>query len=146
MRSAIPNITTVLDNDVDVVIFTGDADCVCSWPGTLNVADALPLAHRAEFRDRKLERYDVDGVQKGAYKTVKNLSFIKVAGAGHNVPFYSESPPSQRWLARVLTFRRTRCGRPDREADAVGKGYIDMSLALQRRGRYAHHEMSSIMW
>lgn len=91
MRSAIPDITTVLDNGVDVVIFTGDADYVCSWPGTLNVADALPWAHQAEFRDCKLERYAVDGVQKGAYKTIKNLSFVKVEGAGHNVPLHSEN-------------------------------------------------------
>ena len=34
--------------------------------------------------------YTVNGAQGGTFKTVSNLSFLRVFGAGHEVPYYRE--------------------------------------------------------
>lgn len=41
-----------------------------------------------EFRGKEITNYTVDGVIGGEYKTVDNLSWLRVFGSGHEVPAF----------------------------------------------------------
>jgi carboxypeptidase C (cathepsin A) len=78
----------VVQSGITVLMWAGDADFICNWFGNLDVANAVTYSGSAEFAAKSLEAYTVNGVEMGQYKTVDNLSFIRVYGAGHEVPYY----------------------------------------------------------
>lgn len=73
---------------VKVLIWAGDADYVCNWLGTAWVADAVDWAGRDAFAQKTLEPYTVEGVEKARFKTVDNLTFMRVYEAGHQMTWY----------------------------------------------------------
>ncbi|KAI1077614.1 putative carboxypeptidase S1 [Whalleya microplaca] len=87
-RSFLSELSTVVQAGVKVLIWTGDADYVSNWLGTLRVADATEWAEQEAFARRTLDPYTLNGVQKGTYKSLNNFSFMRIFEAGHNVPFY----------------------------------------------------------
>lgn len=87
-RSFIGELSEVVQAGVRVVIWTGDTDYVCNWPGTLAAADAVEWPGKETFASLTLEPYTVNGVQKGTFKSLDNLVFMRIFEAGHNVPFY----------------------------------------------------------
>jgi carboxypeptidase D len=70
-------------------------DFICNWMGNLNQAHAVEYSHAAEFKAKDVQSYTVNGTSYGTYKTAGNLSWFRVFGAGHEVPFYRKSQPSQ---------------------------------------------------
>ncbi|KAI0377553.1 putative carboxypeptidase S1 [Hypomontagnella monticulosa] len=87
-RSFMGELSDVVQAGVRVVIWTGDTDYVCNWPGTLAAADAVEWPRKETFASLTLEPYTVNGVQKGTFKSLDNLTFMRIFEAGHNVPFY----------------------------------------------------------
>lgn len=87
--------SAILENDIQVTIFAGDADMVCSWPGDLEVANAVPWPGQESFEETELLPYTVRGKSKGMYKSFDNLAFVRVYDAGHAVGRSGESfiPP-----------------------------------------------------
>ncbi len=63
------------------------------------MAQAVQFDKEAEFRTKALQNYTVNGKAYGEYKTAGNFGWLKVWGAGHEVPFYRKSPPS---LTRLM--------------------------------------------
>jgi carboxypeptidase C (cathepsin A) len=70
------------------VIWAGDADWICNWFGGLNVANAITYSGSSAFNSKAVTNYTVSGVAGGTFKTVDNLSWLRVFGAGHEVPYY----------------------------------------------------------
>ncbi|KAM3070553.1 hypothetical protein ACMFMF_008006 [Clarireedia jacksonii] len=66
----------------------GDADWICNWFGNLAAANAITYSSSAAFNAAAVKSYTVNGVAGGTYKTAGNLSWLRVFGAGHEVPYY----------------------------------------------------------
>ncbi|KAH9909247.1 putative carboxypeptidase S1 [Xylariomycetidae sp. FL2044] len=78
----------VLEAGVRVLMWTGDADWICSWEANSREADAVVWPGQAEFRAKPLAPYTVDGAEKGALKTVGNFSYMRAYEAGHDLAYY----------------------------------------------------------
>ncbi|KAH8682722.1 carboxypeptidase S1 [Xylariales sp. PMI_506] len=87
-RSTLEVFSEVAQSGIRVLIWAGDADFICNWFGSLEVANQIDYSGHDEFAAKALEPYTVDGTELGMYKTVDNLSFLRVYQAGHEVPYY----------------------------------------------------------
>ncbi|CAG8748175.1 14582_t:CDS:2, partial [Cetraspora pellucida] len=76
----------LLDNNVPILFFTGDADYICNWFGGIKMVESLKWKHRKQFRNAIFHDWTVDGVKVGKIKKVKNLWFVNVFESGHFVP------------------------------------------------------------
>jgi len=54
----------------------------------LEAVDAIEYSGSAKFRDKEVCDYTVNGVVRGTFKAVENLSWLRVFEAGHEVPYY----------------------------------------------------------
>ncbi|KAI1846991.1 hypothetical protein JX265_006812 [Neoarthrinium moseri] len=88
-RSFVSTLSKVVQSGVRVLLWAGDADFICNWIGNLNVANAVTYDGSTSFKAKALAPYTVDGGELGQFKSVDNLSFIRVYKAGHEVPYYS---------------------------------------------------------
>ncbi|KAK0512578.1 hypothetical protein JMJ35_004595 [Cladonia borealis] len=87
-RSFLSQLSTVIQSGIQVVVWAGDADWICNWFGGLAAANAVTYAGSSAFNAAPLEPYTVNGTEGGTFKTVDNFSFLRVFGAGHEVPYY----------------------------------------------------------
>lgn len=85
--------------------WAGDADWICNWVGNQVAAEAVSFPGQGAFKAKELASYTVNGVAGGTFKTQENLSFLKVFGAGHEVPFYTPALALQ-------VFEQTMKGQP----------------------------------
>ncbi|KAF2806525.1 putative carboxypeptidase S1 [Mytilinidion resinicola] len=87
-RSFLATLSKVVQTGLPTLIWAGDADWICNWFGGLDVANAITYSGTSTFANKSLDPYTVEGTEKGTFKTVSNLSFLRVYGAGHEVPYY----------------------------------------------------------
>lgn len=52
--------------------------------------NAVNFSNAATFRNMAVSNYTVGGIAGGTFKTVDNLSWLRVFAAGHEVPYYRE--------------------------------------------------------
>lgn len=83
----------MLEAGVNVLMWTGDADWICSWEANSREADAVVWHGQEEFKGKSLEPYTVDGKDRATYKTVENFTYMRVFGAGHDMSWYRKYPP-----------------------------------------------------
>ncbi|CEI60066.1 unnamed protein product [Fusarium venenatum] len=81
-------LTNVVNRNMTTLIWVGDADWSCSWPGVLEAVNSLNWHGQSEFTSAELKNYTVNGECHGTYRTIDNLSLFKVHGAGHYVSYY----------------------------------------------------------
>jgi carboxypeptidase C (cathepsin A) len=77
-----------VNRNITTLIWAGDTDFICNWLGNLYTANEIKYAGQGDFVQSNLQPYTVHGQKKGEYKTVKNLSFLRVYNAGHSVMAY----------------------------------------------------------
>lgn len=87
-RSFLATLSDVVQSGINVLVWAGDADWICNWLGNYEVANVVDFPGHTEFSGKDLAPYTVDGAEKGLFKTVDNFSFLRVYGAGHEVPYY----------------------------------------------------------
>ncbi|KAL8687804.1 MAG: hypothetical protein Q9224_005046, partial [Gallowayella concinna] len=88
-RSSLPWLSDVVSSGlVQTVIWAGDADWICNWFGNQIAAQAVVYPEQSALADQPLANYTVEGKVVGTFKTAGKLSFARVFGAGHEVPFY----------------------------------------------------------
>ncbi|KAH7364745.1 Alpha/Beta hydrolase protein [Rhexocercosporidium sp. MPI-PUGE-AT-0058] len=87
-RSFLPTLSRVVQSGITTLIWAGDADWICNWYGGLESADAVVYDGAGDFRKKEVSTYYVDGVPAGTFKSVGNLSWMRVFEAGHHVPYY----------------------------------------------------------
>ncbi|KAJ4005534.1 hypothetical protein NW766_011084 [Fusarium irregulare] len=87
-KSFLGELSRIVRDGVQVLIWAGDSDYVCNWVGTKRVADAVDWPRKKEFADKSLQPYRVQSVQKATFKSVNNLHYARVFDAGHNVWWY----------------------------------------------------------
>ena len=87
-RSFLSQLSDVVNKGVQTVVWAGDADWICNWFGNQAAAEAVSYSGQSAFKNAALTAYNVAGKQAGTFKTVGKLSFARIFGAGHEVPFY----------------------------------------------------------
>jgi carboxypeptidase C (cathepsin A) len=87
-RSFLPTLSTLAQTNLPILIWAGDADWICNWLGNQAVANSVTYSQSSAFKSASLAPYTVNGSQKGTWKSAGNLSFLRVFGAGHEVPYY----------------------------------------------------------
>lgn len=86
-RSFLSTLSTVVKSGITTLIWAGDADWICNWFGGLASAEGITYSGSAEFKTKAVSSYTVKGKLGGTFKTVGNLSWLRVFGAGHEVGF-----------------------------------------------------------
>ncbi|CRG90755.1 hypothetical protein PISL3812_07800 [Talaromyces islandicus] len=87
-RSFLSELSSVVQSGIQVLVWAGDADWICNYIGVQRVADAVEFDGSSQFSNATLKPYTVNGTKKGEYKNVDNFSYLRVYGAGHEVPYY----------------------------------------------------------
>jgi len=90
-RSFLSTLSTVVQSGITTLIWAGDADWICNWFGGLASANAITYSGSSAFNSKAVTNYTVNGVSGGTFKSVGNLSWLRVFGAGHEVPYYRKS-------------------------------------------------------
>jgi len=87
-RSFIPSLSSVVQSGVRTVIWAGDADAACDWFGGLASVNTVQYPGHYIFKDKPVTNYTVDGAVGGTFKSVGNLSWLRVFNSGHEIPAY----------------------------------------------------------
>ncbi|KAH6677728.1 carboxypeptidase-like protein S1 [Halenospora varia] len=87
-RTFLPTLSSVVQSGIQVLMWAGDADWICNWVGNFATAELVSYSQAAAFKAKAVANYTVNGVAAGTYKTAGNLSWLRVFGAGHEVPYY----------------------------------------------------------
>ncbi|KAJ7779424.1 serine carboxypeptidase [Mycena maculata] len=88
MRSSLPDLELVIDSGVRVLIYDGDADYILNFNGVEAMIASLNTKFSAEFNQQVFAPYTVDGLLAGQFKTAGTFSYVRIYGAGHEVPAY----------------------------------------------------------
>jgi hypothetical protein len=80
----------VIAAGVRVLIYSGDADWTCSYIANSREADSVVWPKQANFNNKAMLPYKVNGVERGSLKTVDNFSYMRVNEAGHDLAYYRE--------------------------------------------------------
>jgi len=81
-----PQVTDILNADVDVLVYSGDKDFICNWRGGEAWTNAVEWQGKADYAKETYSKWLVNGSPAGELKTYKNLKFLRVYEAGHMVP------------------------------------------------------------
>jgi cathepsin A (carboxypeptidase C) len=79
-------IPAVLKAGVNVLVYSGALDYICNWMGGNAWTQALEWDGKAKFNAAKNTTWTVNGENAGSYLQYENFAFLKVDGAGHQVP------------------------------------------------------------
>ncbi|KAI0271165.1 serine carboxypeptidase [Russula aff. rugulosa BPL654] len=88
MRSSLSDLEVVIDSGVRTVIYDGDADFILNYVGVEAMVSSLNTRFSAEFASQSFTTYTVNGKPAGLYKNAGTFSYLRVFGAGHEVPAY----------------------------------------------------------
>jgi len=80
------SVENLLKNNLKVLVYSGEKDWVCNWRGGEAWTNVLEWSGKDEFNNQAYKKWSVDGVPAGEFKTVDNLTFLKIYEAGHMVP------------------------------------------------------------
>jgi carboxypeptidase C (cathepsin A) len=111
MRSTLPELETVIDSGVRTVLYDGDADYICNYMGVEAMARALNTVYSPLYALQNFKTYNVKGKPAGLYKNAGLFSYLRVYGAGHEVPAYQWRgvPPG---AAALQMFTQIMSGKP----------------------------------
>lgn len=84
MRNTRPQLEAVINAGIRVVIYAGDADYMCNYAGIEAMVNSLST----QFTSQSFSTYTVNGNVAGQYKTTGLISYLRLYGAGHEVPAY----------------------------------------------------------
>ncbi|KAK4169619.1 putative carboxypeptidase S1 [Cladorrhinum sp. PSN259] len=87
-RSFLGQLGEVVRMGVNVLVWAGDADWVCNWMGNFDLIQGINFPNQQEFVNKPVVPFTVNGQVYGEYKTVNNLSWLRVYNSGHMVPYY----------------------------------------------------------
>ncbi|KAI0024949.1 Alpha/Beta hydrolase protein [Xylariomycetidae sp. FL0641] len=73
--------------EIPVLIYAGDADYICNWLGNREWTNQLEWSGKKGFNAAKTKSLKLDGEEYGDVKSSGNLTFMRISGAGHMVPF-----------------------------------------------------------
>jgi carboxypeptidase C (cathepsin A) len=88
MRNSRPDLETVIKAGVRTIIYDGDADYILNWNGVEAMVDALNTQFTSLYKQQQFQTYKVAGETAGQFKNAGTFSYVRIYGAGHEVPAY----------------------------------------------------------
>ncbi|KAF7309047.1 Carboxypeptidase [Mycena kentingensis (nom. inval.)] len=88
MRTSLPALESVINAGVRVLVYVGDADYILNVPGIEAMLASMNTKFSAAFNAQAPAPYRVGGLLAGQFKNAGTFSYLKVYGAGHEVPAY----------------------------------------------------------
>ena len=111
IRSSSPDLELVINAGVRTVIYDGDADYICNYMGVEAMVRALNTVYSPLYASQNFSTYNVKGKPAGLYKNAGLFSYLRVYGAGHEVPAYQwRGVPSG--AAALQMFTQIMSGKP----------------------------------
>ncbi|KAI0374464.1 serine carboxypeptidase [Pilatotrama ljubarskyi] len=89
MRNSRPLLEKVINASVRTIIYDGDADYILNFNGVEAMVAALQTKFSSEFAKQEFANFTVDGQAAGLYKNAGTFSYVRIFGAGHEVPAYT---------------------------------------------------------
>lgn len=78
----------VIKAGVRTIIYDGDADYILNYQGVEAMINALQTQFTAEFHTQTFKNFTVAGQPAGLYKNAGTFHYVRIFGAGHEVPAY----------------------------------------------------------
>ncbi|KIM72376.1 hypothetical protein PILCRDRAFT_81931 [Piloderma croceum F 1598] len=88
MRTSKPLLETVIDAGVRTLIYDGDADYILNFNGVEAMVDSLQTKFSTQYSQQSFANYTVNGTKAGLFKNAGTFSYVRIFGAGHEVPAY----------------------------------------------------------
>ncbi|KAJ7932827.1 serine carboxypeptidase [Mycena leptocephala] len=88
IRSSLPDLESVINSGVRVTIYVGDADYIVNFMGVEAMIASMNTTFSAQFNQQAFAPYKVNGLLAGQFKTAGTFSYVRIYGAGHEVPAY----------------------------------------------------------
>ncbi|KAF9465808.1 serine carboxypeptidase [Collybia nuda] len=89
MRNSRPDLETVINAGVRTIVFDGDADYILNFNGVEAMVDALNTKFTTTYHQQQFTPYTVAGQATGQFKNAGTFSYVRIYGAGHEVPAYT---------------------------------------------------------
>ncbi|OHF02094.1 serine carboxypeptidase [Colletotrichum orchidophilum] len=120
-RSFLNKLQDITKKDVQVLIWAGDADFICNYIGNYNAAKKIG---GEEFEKAEMKDFNLNGKKMGEYKNVKNLSWLRVHEAGHEVPAYQPEVALEAFKQTMARKVKGNGNRLDRETHTVSRLHL----------------------
>ncbi|EGN97802.1 hypothetical protein SERLA73DRAFT_90909 [Serpula lacrymans var. lacrymans S7.3] len=88
MRTSKPDLESVIDSGIRVLIYDGDADYILNHDGVEAMINSLNTTSSALYAQQQFSPFVVNGTEAGLIKNADNFTFVLIYGAGHEVPAY----------------------------------------------------------
>ncbi|KIM38249.1 hypothetical protein M413DRAFT_420804 [Hebeloma cylindrosporum] len=88
MRNSRPNLEAVINAGVRTIIYDGDADYILNFNGVEAMVNSLNTQFTTLFQQQAFQSYTVAGQATGMFKNAGTFSYVRIFGAGHEVPAY----------------------------------------------------------
>ncbi|KAI0833548.1 serine carboxypeptidase [Trametes gibbosa] len=88
MQNSRPTLESVVDEGVRTILYVGDADFQFNYFGVEAMLDKMNTSVSSTWAKQKFTNFTVHGEPGGIFKNAGNLHYLRVAGAGHEVPAY----------------------------------------------------------
>ncbi|KAI0352787.1 serine carboxypeptidase [Trametes cingulata] len=89
MHNSRPDLETVINAGVRTIIYDGDADYILNFHGVEAMVNALQTKFSAEYAKQQFANFTVRGQPAGLFKNAGTFSYVRIFGAGHEVPAYT---------------------------------------------------------
>ncbi|CAO3644140.1 unnamed protein product [Cunninghamella blakesleeana] len=87
-RTTAPYVANLLNENIRVLLYSGDADYICSWYGNYAWAEKLDFNGNIEYRQQSMKPWMMNDKEVGQVKYGGGLTFVRMYEAGHEVPYY----------------------------------------------------------
>ncbi|CAO3589130.1 unnamed protein product [Absidia cylindrospora] len=103
IKTFVPQVATVLSENVRVLIYAGDMDFMCNWMGVKAWTLLMNWSGKEAFNGAMDEPWinHATGEKAGEVRTYDNFTFLRVYNAGHMVP-YDQPANSLDFISRWL--------------------------------------------
>ncbi|KAG6826956.1 hypothetical protein H0H92_013769 [Tricholoma furcatifolium] len=88
MRNSRPDLETVINAGIRTIVYDGDADYILNYDGVEAMVNALNTTFTPLFQQQQFATFTVAGQAAGLYKNAGTFSYVRIYGAGHEVPAY----------------------------------------------------------
>ncbi|KAF9034389.1 serine carboxypeptidase [Panaeolus papilionaceus] len=91
MTNSRPDLEFVINSGVRTIIYDGDADYILNFDGVEAMVDSLQTIYTPLYKLQKFQNFNVKGQTTGIYKNAGRFSYVRIYGAGHEVPAYKHA-------------------------------------------------------
>lgn len=88
MRTSVPDLENLINSGVRTLIYSGDVDYILNFYAIEAMVDNLKTTFSDQYHQQSFSPYSVNGTVTGLYKNAGTFSYVRIFGAGHEVPAY----------------------------------------------------------